>query len=168
MDIDQLDIGQGDCTLISCPNDQVILLDCGSVGGMPPGGLVNIRALLRAWANGNNVNVILSHPDQDHYNQLLNVVIAPAAVGVNNLYFSRALNAGSPLGRYAVTLLGANLPFLGNPNIHEITLNAAAQSRTTWDNTNAYRYWPPGSWSPAGCPPERPGASRSLPATCPP
>jgi len=43
MNIGFMDIGQGDCTVISCPDNMVIVVDCGTVGGLPDNGMLAIK-----------------------------------------------------------------------------------------------------------------------------
>ena len=61
-------VGQGDCTFIQCPNGNVVVFDCGSSGGN------RLTANeIESWL-GNAINrvvaILISHPDQDHYNYL--------------------------------------------------------------------------------------------------
>lgn len=71
-----MDAGQGDCTLVLFPDGQTNwLIDCGSIKN----GQVVIPQILEVLARelqprGNKIDcLILTHPDQDHYN-LLNII----------------------------------------------------------------------------------------------
>jgi beta-lactamase superfamily II metal-dependent hydrolase len=69
-----MDVGQGDGTLIVCPNGSTILIDSGSLSGRSPD---EIREYL--WAQiepvGGDIDyLIVSHPDADHYNLLPEVL----------------------------------------------------------------------------------------------
>ncbi len=63
------DVGQGDCTLVKCPDGRRILVDCGSLSKPRPDGAIvgqTIRAHLGTPAR---IDVlVITHPDQDHYN----------------------------------------------------------------------------------------------------
>lgn len=77
-----LDVAQGDATLVTCPNGATILIDAGS---KPLRAAV--RARTRAYVlsqiaplGGDIDYLILSHPDEDHYN-LLQPVLAGVPIG---------------------------------------------------------------------------------------
>ena len=63
-----LPVGQGDCSVIQCPNGNIIVFDCGSNGGfgMSPDGIQN-------WL-GTSIDrvvaILISHPNTDHFNYL--------------------------------------------------------------------------------------------------
>ncbi len=65
-------MGQGDCTLIKCPDGRNIMIDCGS--SRHDGDLEEIKDLLRqkdAIEAGQDLDaLIITHPDKDHVNQL--------------------------------------------------------------------------------------------------
>jgi hypothetical protein len=74
-----IQMGQGDCTLISTPRGQTILIDCGSTATESadtswPDYQRRVRGIVygpKFLHNYNKVDVlILTHPDQDHYNML--------------------------------------------------------------------------------------------------
>lgn len=72
--IDFLDVGQGDCTLVTFPNGKRLLIDCGSVKNGP---VSKIRpALLSRLDAANPVvhELVITHPDRDHYNRLEEVL----------------------------------------------------------------------------------------------
>ena len=67
-------IGQGDCCLVKCPNGKIIMVDCGSSNDSQSlGESWEAISLLRTpqWCGGKKNKLealILTHPDQDHYN----------------------------------------------------------------------------------------------------
>ena len=138
MNIGFMDIGQGDCTVISCPDNMVIVVDCGTVGGLPDNGMLAIKNLVLQWAYGDDIDLILTHPDRDHYNQAINLCNYIPVTYAQNIYFSRAYSNDSPLGNYNVTALGNNMHIFNFPEIHEITINANTRTKKTWNNLNGY------------------------------
>ena len=69
LEVHALPVGQGDCTVIYCPNgDNAVLFDCGSVAGgdnrFVPEYIQNYFSKVK------HITVIISHGDQDHYNYL--------------------------------------------------------------------------------------------------
>ena len=83
-----LDSGQGDCTLIVSPKGQLILVDCGSIKNRSvvlPGILAVLKRYLPAAKNTIHT-VVITHPDQDHYN-LLADALAETGAGVTNIWF---------------------------------------------------------------------------------
>ena len=69
-----INVGQGDCTLIKCPNGRRILIDCGTLGG---GNKESIKGYLHEQLDTDNPTVdvlVVTHPDQDHYNLLPHVL----------------------------------------------------------------------------------------------
>ncbi len=77
-----IDVGQGDSTLISCPNDQRILIDAGSLSGV---GADTIRSQIMPELSQNDLRIhtlIITHPDTDHYNKLKDVI---DTIPVNNV-----------------------------------------------------------------------------------
>jgi beta-lactamase superfamily II metal-dependent hydrolase len=72
-----LDAGQGDCTLIVLPDKSLILVDCGSKKN---GDVVSpeIGKVFDAYlpAAGNRLKaLVLTHPDGDHYNLLMKLLV---------------------------------------------------------------------------------------------
>ena len=64
-------VGQGDCTIIQCPNGNIVVLDCGSSGG----NRVTPQQIQDALGDLINqvVAVIITHPDSDHFNYLYQI-----------------------------------------------------------------------------------------------
>ncbi|MBB3033547.1 ComEC/Rec2 family competence protein [Alteriqipengyuania lutimaris] len=148
-----VDMGQGDCTIIRSPTGHVYVVDCGSVGDLNAGTFTGAGTTMRAWSGGNPVTVILTHPDRDHYNQLLSLLywgLGGNNVNADHIYFSMSNGPASPLGHYSQTALAANLGFIGNPPLTEVTINAGVQQLQTWTNANAYTAPAPPVALPAG------------------
>lgn len=139
IDIAYIDMGQGDCTILKLPNDRVVIIDCGSSSGLPADSFTNAQLLLRTWANGNSVDVILTHPDQDHYNKIRLLVSGTKPyVQVSYICFSRSYNKNSPLGYYKEDSLGKNLTHLQFPMLKEVTINNSVNSVTKWTKLMDY------------------------------
>lgn len=135
-----VDMGQGDCTIISDPNNNVYVIDCGSIDRMPEKSMITAQALLRKWAAGNTIELIITHPDQDHYNKFWDLLVEAApTVNVKNIYFSRAQSDTSPLGNYSVGYFSSNLKHFGNPDLIEVTLNETKDELKIWSKSTAYR-----------------------------
>ena len=74
LEIHFIDVGQGDCTLVSCPDGETVLIDCGSSGG---GDAAQVRQYLQNVLGTTSVDIdtlVVTHPDKDHYNLLPDVV----------------------------------------------------------------------------------------------
>ena len=74
LEIHFLDVGQGDCTFVSCPDGETVLIDCGSTHG---GDAQAVRTYLLNELGTTDVNLdtlVITHPDKDHYNMLPDVV----------------------------------------------------------------------------------------------
>ena len=68
-----LPVGQGDCTVMQCPvNGNIIIFDCGSSGAGNGNRLsaLQVQQWLRVADIDRNYYILISHPDQDHYNYL--------------------------------------------------------------------------------------------------
>jgi beta-lactamase superfamily II metal-dependent hydrolase len=142
-DVMYVDMGQGDCTIIKCPDGSVVMIDCGSVGGLDLviDSFNKAQETLFAWLGVKSLSaVILTHPDQDHYNRLGKMLYNEATesyIDVENIYFSLALRNESPLGRYTEGAVN-NLVYgrhLGEPELVEVTLNRDTRQIKTWNAT---------------------------------
>ena len=64
-----LPVGQGDCTIIQCPNGNIVVFDCGSSGG---NGMT--AAEVANWLGNSGINrvvaILVTHANRDHYNYL--------------------------------------------------------------------------------------------------
>lgn len=66
------EVGPGNCVLVNCPGaaNVNLLIDCGSHSNEQKDGV--IQDLIQV-SQGNQTNVILSHPDKDHYNWMYEI-----------------------------------------------------------------------------------------------
>lgn len=74
LDIHFIDVGQGDSTLIRCPNGENILIDSGSLSRANP---IAVREYLLSQLDPRILKIhtlIVTHPDADHYNLLPQVL----------------------------------------------------------------------------------------------
>ena len=72
IEIHFINVGQGDSTLVNCPNGDTILVDCGSNGNFKRS---NVRKYLRdALAEPRIDLLVITHPDSDHYNKVETVL----------------------------------------------------------------------------------------------
>jgi beta-lactamase superfamily II metal-dependent hydrolase len=67
-----MDAGQGDCTLLVYPDNSLTLVDCGSTKSGEEAFAQIAVVLSKVLPNNNNTidTMVLTHPDEDHYNQL--------------------------------------------------------------------------------------------------
>lgn len=74
LEIHFIDVGQGDSTLLVCPNGNKILIDAGSSAH---GSMDDVRAyLLEVLDRGERTltGLVVTHPDIDHYNYLPDIL----------------------------------------------------------------------------------------------
>ena len=74
LEIHFINVNQGDCTLISCPNGNKILVDCGSSGCSDQTGA---RDHILGELDPDDPELqalVITHPDKDHYNLLPTVL----------------------------------------------------------------------------------------------
>lgn len=64
-----LPVGQGDCTIMQCPNGDIIVVDCGSQGGNRKFSVADVKHYLGDLSQ-RMVTVIITHADSDHYNYI--------------------------------------------------------------------------------------------------
>lgn len=70
-----MDAGQGDCTLIVYPDGSLTLVDCGSTKS-GSAALEEIKKVIdRKFQAKNDFSLVLTHPDEDHYNLLYKLEI---------------------------------------------------------------------------------------------
>ena len=68
-----LPVGQGDCTVIQCPNGNIVLMDCGSTSaGNNQMDASDVQDFLGDQIN-NVVVIMITHPDRDHFNYIPNI-----------------------------------------------------------------------------------------------
>jgi len=103
-------VGQGDCIIMSTPGGRVLLFDCGSdakdgeLDGNFRTRLQGIMADPKFLGGSNTIDALIStHPDTDHYNELINVL--GKRYKINNWYFS-ALQHNYAAGNTSGKLMG--------------------------------------------------------------
>ena len=70
-----INVGQGDCTLVVFPSGKRMLVDCGTTGG--DFDAERVREYIKAQLDPINPRIdllVITHPDQDHYNKLPEVL----------------------------------------------------------------------------------------------
>lgn len=83
LEIHFIDVGQGDSTLILCPNGNAILVDAGSSG---QGSLDDVRSYILEHLDRTGrvlTGLVVTHPDLDHYNYLPEIL---SGVEVRHLF----------------------------------------------------------------------------------
>ncbi len=151
-----VNVGQGDCTLIQCPDGRDVLIDCGSL--VERDKEATEAYLLNALADDKLEVLVITHPDADHYNMipfvLRNIAVDRLLfIGTPSEYSKRTHNVtGSfvanamrnwiegmaPADRRALTLAdvsaeGQPSTHFGSGNTHFYILAAEApQTRAAW------------------------------------
>jgi competence protein ComEC len=69
-----IDVGQGDSTLIVCPDNSTILVDAGSLSGMPAEPVRDYITEVLGPHVQRIDHLVVTHADQDHYNLLPDVM----------------------------------------------------------------------------------------------
>ncbi len=142
-------MGQGDCSMIRCPNGQIVMVDCGSKSDFSDASLKIAADLVRStnWAGGNKNTIdalILTHKDQDHYSQAGTVLGDPTInsvkykeLTIKTIYFSWASADNSPLGRYKTNGLNRVVygGFFKTEELYEVTIRGTAAG------SNFYKKW---------------------------
>ena len=71
LEVHTLPIGQGDCNIFYCPNNEdAVLFDCGSISGHNDPRLSPEFIKEMFLSKVKHLTIMLSHGDQDHYNYL--------------------------------------------------------------------------------------------------
>ncbi len=95
LDVWLLDVGQGSCAFVTCPDERsAMLIDCGSsaAGGTP---LPAISAWINAkMAAADRTTIVVSHADKDHMSLLADDAITPTFV--TRLLIGRTLEEYPP------------------------------------------------------------------------
>jgi len=84
-----MDAGQGDCTLIAYPDGSLTLVDCGSTKSGDE-AYQQIAIVLDKYLprNKNKLDtIVLTHPDEDHYNQLKKLFSGSNKPAVDYVYY---------------------------------------------------------------------------------
>jgi beta-lactamase superfamily II metal-dependent hydrolase len=135
-----VDMGQGDCILISDPKNNVYVVDCGSIDRMPAKSMADAQDMLRKWAGNNKIELILTHPDRDHYNKFYDLLTGKEPkVLVKNIYFSQSKSDASPLGNYTQGYFNSCMNIFGNPDLVEVTINSSLDQIKTWQQSDNYQ-----------------------------
>ena len=120
-----IDSGQGNCALVTFPTSPALLVDCGEVKGQGSMTKEQVAALVYSeWiTSGNNMpmNVIVSHPDKDHYNL---VATALGKIPVGNILLGGKSSAYKNDGKFLDWLTaqkkkGTKIYHGMDPNSHE-------------------------------------------------
>jgi glyoxylase-like metal-dependent hydrolase (beta-lactamase superfamily II) len=80
LEVHFIDVGQGDCTLVKCPDGRRLLIDCGTLGNS---SYQPVREYLLQHLDPSEPRVdvlVITHTDSDHY-KLLRDVLANVEVG---------------------------------------------------------------------------------------
>ncbi|HEX7733932.1 MAG TPA: MBL fold metallo-hydrolase [Ktedonobacteraceae bacterium] len=140
-------MGQGDCSLIRCPDGTIIMIDCGSKGDFQPEFLNIVARQVRDpdWAGNVRIDaLILTHKDADHHSKVGWVLgelqdssgkVTHHKLAVPRIYFSWAKSDTSPLGRYTANGLNKVVysHYFTTDELYEVTINSA--------NNNFYQKW---------------------------
>ncbi|HET6975851.1 MAG TPA: MBL fold metallo-hydrolase [Pyrinomonadaceae bacterium] len=142
-------IGQGDCCVITCPNGEHIMVDCGSKASEVE-GMAYVWALIRGpWVLSRPGTkqmhlsaLILTHPDKDHVNKVAYMIAGSKenAVPVDAVYFSDAKNSerfdfkSSPLRMYGAGKCGSTLrTYCKVKNLYCVTLKNGEETLHSWE-----------------------------------
>ncbi|MBC6478867.1 MAG: hypothetical protein GDA56_14940 [Hormoscilla sp. GM7CHS1pb] len=74
MSVSMIDVGQGNCVAIGCPNGKKILADCGSTKGDQALKDLAVHYINYLLDGSQFDYIVLSHGDKDHYNIIHRVV----------------------------------------------------------------------------------------------
>ncbi len=83
LEIHFIDVGQGDSTLVLCPNGRSIFVDAGSISGAEEDAIRDY-ILGQLDEHERRINMlVITHPDRDHYNLLAEVL---RGVPIDHIY----------------------------------------------------------------------------------
>lgn len=76
LEVHFMDVGQGDSTLVLCPNGKTLLIDAGNIGNKEQVGIELRDYLLEQLPHtqARIDTVVVTHPDRDHFNLLSEVL----------------------------------------------------------------------------------------------
>lgn len=84
-----LDVGQGDCTLVKYPNNEFLLVDCGSV--TPGFNVNNLNNTITNLTGGKEISdIVITHPHADHINIISSLDMAKNPKNVHISYTKSA------------------------------------------------------------------------------
>tara|TARA_A100000171_G_C2140247_1_gene154679 strand:+ start:918 stop:2480 length:1563 start_codon:yes stop_codon:yes gene_type:complete len=145
-----VNMGQGDCTLVRCPDGKVGIIDCGthsfsdSSDNLSAAKLKEvcdgIREQIVAWTKDSTPNVIdfliLTHADSDHNNKLLVVFPTNSSTSftIKKIYFGNGPNATQPGSVYQdkSSYKCENVPLTLNPLSNYSSGLSAAVFNRNW------------------------------------
>lgn len=146
-------VGQGDCSLIRCPDGKMIMIDCGSTDDFQDSFFKIVADQVRDpdWA-GTNMKIdalILTHKDTDHHNKVGYVLgdtkiaidakttISYKKLTIDQIYFSWSAALNAPLQYYSGAGLNQTIysDFFATSELREVTINSANAS------DNFYQRW---------------------------
>lgn len=147
------DVGQGDCILVVCPDDRLVMIDCGSSKGLTLDEKIDIAVDIRKFTNNNKGKLdalILTHPDKDHYNLVIQLLYERGyiekgteyklnTVTFEDVYFSEEIVADKePLWHYGVAAIGENIKAskFKTQSLHHIIITDSDQRRLTYSQTD--------------------------------
>ncbi|NES69931.1 MAG: MBL fold metallo-hydrolase [Okeania sp. SIO2D1] len=113
-----INVGQGNCVVIGCPNGNKLLADCGSssFNGTDRQSVINY---VNQFLNGGQFRaVIVSHGDRDHYSLIPDV--APVDNNLNYVYIPQ--DESNPID-YPTGFQTWLNQVIGNPNVQLITIS---------------------------------------------
>ena len=153
-------MGQGDSILIVCPNQRLVMIDCGSAKGLTEDEKDAIAIEIREKTKVNREKLdalILTHPDKDHYNQVIGLLHERSftsnrggkrsitrldAVTLENVYFSAlpTKTKKRPLSAYSEAAVGRNicLSNFKTLKLHKIAINEDEQKCLTYQSADAF------------------------------
>ena len=149
------DVGQGDCILVVCPDDRLVMIDCGSLKGLDPEEKIEIAIDIRKFTSRNDGKLdalILTHPDKDHYNLVIQLLFKSGykedgkeftldTVTFEDVYFSEEIILGKkPMWHYGVNRIGDNIKAckFKTQNLHHIIITDTAQRRLTYSRNDNF------------------------------
>lgn len=147
------DVGQGDCILVVCPDNRLVMIDCGSSKGLTLDEKIDIAVDIRKFTNNNNGKLdalILTHPDKDHYNLVVQLLYQRSyveeeteyklnTVTFEDVYFSEEIVDGKgPMWHYSVAAIGANIKAFKfkTQSLHHIIITDSDQRRLTYSQSD--------------------------------
>lgn len=86
-----LDAGQGDCTLVVFPNGELMLVDCGCIWNKDVVTPEIVTGIKRYLGRGGIHRVVITHPDEDHYNRLTTVMSELGNPRIGEVWFGGGL-----------------------------------------------------------------------------
>ena len=168
-----VEMGQGDCCMVKCPDGQVLVVDCGSTNmtEINQNYMVEAQELLRTWVSSQKNKIaalVLTHPDIDHHNQVVDFFSEVEYMGswtlpttgtiledpkiahcdIDRIFFSNSAGDNSPLGNYTYGKLYKNKYGLNN-NVYAGNFNTNEIHEVTINNAELFTTLSAGFTQPA-------------------